>query len=94
MFAFSTEITLGNVISVIGFAVAAWLFIMRIDKKVFGLDLKMTLVTDELRDLKTVVVTQAQQDTRLRQLEKLVDELRHGEGMVLPLHRGAREISS
>lgn len=49
------------------------------------IDMTLHELKDETRKIGGVLSTLAEQHTRMNQMEKRIDELRHGEGFVLPL---------
>jgi hypothetical protein len=101
----NATITVGNLIEIAMIAIGGLFFVWKISTKNDLLSLRLDHLQQEISSLKDIIVAQATQDLRIESLEKWrtstdsrladqgrrVDELRHGEGMVLPLHRSPYE---
>jgi hypothetical protein len=66
-------------------------FVWTLRGRVDNLTNQMTVVASELTAVRKILEIQARQDERINSLEKRWDELRHGEGMVLPLMPARRQ---
>jgi hypothetical protein len=49
-------------------------------------------VEADVKAIGTILVNQASQNERISSLERQLQEMKHGEGFVLPLSRGAAEM--
>lgn len=56
-----------------------------------GQNLVVTELKNEVRDLRNVLVNQAEMRAQIIALQQRVTEMAHGEGFVLPTHKGAYE---
>ena len=52
---------------------------------------EITGLKDEIKKLGEILTQLALADQRMNMMQQQIDELRHGEGMVLPLRKGAYE---
>jgi len=92
---FEPTITVGALFTIastiIGVFVTCLFFGWSLRGKIDNLDNKVGVMGVELTGVRKILETQARQDERLIAMEKRLDELRHGEGMVLPLVPARRQ---
>lgn len=93
---FNPTIDLGSLVTlfgiVVGWIVGALIFVMALRHSMDALGTRVTSIETQLAAVASTMSDIAVQDNRIKTLEKMVDELRHGEGMVLPIRRGSREV--
>jgi len=93
---FEPTITIGALFtigsSLFGVFFTCLFFVWTLRGRVDSLTSQMGVVVAELSAMRRIMETQARQDERIISLEKRWDELRHGEGMVLPLQPARRHV--
>lgn len=81
-------ITLATTLVSIGYG--GWWFVTSMKWQLMTVTDKMTTMNVELAHIRELLQTQAVHDHRINMLERTVDDLRRGEGRILPLQPAHR----
>lgn len=89
----SSDISYGTIISIVGTLLISilgaigvyFLFVIRQDKNLSLLTYQVSELTKEISGLKGLISVQIEQNARLVMIERTLDDLRRGEGMIVPL---------
>ncbi len=79
---FDTTIRLADVITLLVFTVGglSFLWTMRSEIRMLAVDVKRQ--GDQIKRLEDIIIKQAVQDQRLNELDRRIEDLRHGRGFV------------
>jgi hypothetical protein len=82
-------ITLGNVLTILGFIIGGWIFVSAMRSRLDVQTVEIQVLKDaaieqgkQLASFAKALVELARQDERLNSLDRRVEELRHGKGWV------------
>ena len=91
-----STISIGNIIEIVMIAVGGIGVMLKLGNRITTshelVAYRLREVETDVKNIGTILVNQATQNERISSIERQLQEMKHGEGFVLPLSRGAAEM--